>query len=158
MGIQAIKSVEIGMGKDVARHPGSQVQDPITFDPTRVGSHTLGFERPSNNAGGTEGGMSNGQPIIVRAAMKPIATLLRGMPSVDLNTRQAQQSAYERSDVCAVPAASVVLENVAAFEVARVLLEKCGGDSIGETRQNFDNYLRLARTLPLEPGTGRVLA
>jgi len=147
MGIQAIKAVEIGLGKDVAFRPGSRVHDPIRFDPARVGTHTLGFVRDSNNAGGTEGGMSNGQPIVVRAAMKPISTLLRGMPSVDLNTRQPEMSSYERSDVCAVPAASVVLENVAAFEVAAALRDKFGGDSLDEMRANWDAYLAAARRL-----------
>lgn len=147
MGIQAIKAVEIGLGKDVAFRPGSRVHDPIRFDPARVGTHTLGFVRDSNNAGGTEGGMSNGQPIVVRAAMKPISTLLRGMPSVDLITRQPEMSSYERSDVCAVPAASVVLENVAAFEVAAALRDKFGGDSLDEMRANWDAYLAAARRL-----------
>jgi chorismate synthase len=147
MGIQAIKSVEIGLGKDVAGRPGSQVHDPITFDANRAGESTLGFVRPSNNAGGTEGGMTTGQPIVVRAAMKPIATLLRGMPSVDLKTKQPDQSAYERSDVCAVPACSVVVENVVAFEVARVACEKFGGDSVTEFVANFRSYLHLARQL-----------
>lgn len=147
MGIQAIKAVEIGLGKDVAFRPGSRVHDPIRFDPARVGTHTLGFLRDSNNAGGTEGGMSNGQPIVVRAAMKPISTLLRGMPSVDLITRQPEMSSYERSDVCAVPAASVVLENVAAFEVAAALRDKFGGDSLDEMRANWDAYLAAARRL-----------
>lgn len=147
MGIQAIKSVEIGLGKEVASRPGSQVHDPITFDAAHTGESTLGFVRPSNNAGGTEGGMTTGQPIVVRAAMKPIATLLRGMPSVDLKTKQADQSAYERSDVCAVPACSVVVENVVAFEVARVACEKFGGDSVTEFVTNFRSYLDQARQL-----------
>jgi chorismate synthase len=148
MGIQAIKAVEIGLGKDVASRPGSRVHDPIRFDAATRNAHTLGFVRDSNNAGGTEGGMSNGQPIVVRAAMKPISTLLRGMPSVDLNTRQPEMSAYERSDVCAVPAASVVLENVVAFEVAAAWREKFGGDSLAEARANSENFLRMARALP----------
>lgn len=147
MGIQAIKSVEIGLGKEVAARPGSQVHDPITFDAARSNESTLGFVRPSNNAGGTEGGMTTGQPIVVRAAMKPIATLLRGMPSVDLKTKQPDQSAYERSDVCAVPACSVVVENVVAFEVARVACEKFGGDSVAEFVANFKSYLSQARAL-----------
>lgn len=95
--------------------------------------------------------MTNGQPIVVRGTMKPIATLLRGMASVDLNTKAAEHSAYERSDVCAVSAASVVMENVVAFEVARCAMEKFGGDSMIEVRQNFENYLRMARMLPLDP-------
>lgn len=151
MGIQAIKAVEIGLGRDAAGRPGSRVHDPIRFDPTRVDTPGLGFERDSNNAGGTEGGMTNGQPVVVRAAMKPISTLLRGMPSVDLRTREPEMSTYERSDVCAVPAASVVVENVAAFEVAAAFREKFGGDSMGEMRANYEGYLRMAREL----GRGR---
>jgi chorismate synthase len=113
----------------------------------------LGFTRDSNNAGGTEGGMTNGQPVVVRGTMKPISTLLRGMPSVDLNTKQAQMSQYERSDVCAVSAASVVMENVVAFEVARVLTDKFPGDSLAELKSAYEGYLRLARMLPLDPPT-----
>lgn len=151
MGIQAIKAVEIGLGKEVASRPGSRVHDPIRFNPARAQTHALGFVRDSNNAGGTEGGMSNGQPIVVRAAMKPISTLLRGLPSVDLNTKEAQESTYERSDICAVPAASVVVENIAAFEIARAAREKFGGDSLPEMLANYESYLRMARSLPLEP-------
>ncbi len=158
MGIQAIKSVEIGLGKDVASRPGSQVHDPICFDESQQNSHTLGYSRDTNNAGGTEGGMTNGQPVVVRAAMKPISTLLRGMPSIDLITKAAEQSAYERSDVCAVSACSVVVENVVAFEIARVLSEKCGGDSLGEMLQNYKNYLRLASVLPRVEPPGCYLA
>ncbi len=151
MGIQAFKAVEIGLGKECASRVGSAVHDAIHFDATKVDTPNLGFVRGSNNAGGTEGGMTNGQPVVVRGTMKPIATLLRGMPSVDLNTKAPEHSAYERSDVCAVSAASVVMENVVAFEVARCAMEKFGGDSMIELRQNYDNYLRLARMLPLDP-------
>jgi chorismate synthase len=147
MGIQAIKAVEIGLGKDVASRPGSRVHDPIRFDAARAGTPALGFVRDTNNAGGTEGGMSNGQPVVVRAAMKPISTLLRGMPSVDLNTRKPETSSYERSDICAVPAASVVLENVVAFEIAAAMRDKFGGDSLGEMRANYQAYLEAARRL-----------
>lgn len=151
MGIQAIKAVEIGLGREVASRFGSQVHDPIRFDESKRGGPTLGFTRDSNNAGGTEGGMTNGQPVVVRAAMKPISTLLRGLPSVDLNTKQPQDSQYERSDVCAVSAASVVLENVVAFEVARALCEKFPGDSVLELERAYQSYLDVARTLPLDP-------
>jgi chorismate synthase len=149
MGIQAIKAVEIGLGKDVTLRPGSMVHDPIRFDASRRDSHTLGFTRDTNNAGGTEGGMTNGQPVVVRAAMKPISTLLRGLPSVNLETKQPEQSQYERSDICAVSAASVVVENVAAFEVARVFRDKFGGDSIAEVHANHQNFTTRARALPL---------
>lgn len=151
MGIQAIKGVEIGLGKDASGLPGSLVHDPIRYDASRRGTPSLGFVRDSNNAGGTEGGITNGEPVVVRAAMKPISTLLRGLPSVDLNTKQPQTSSYERSDVSAVAAASVVLENVVAFEIARCLLEKFGGDSLMETRKNYDSFLETARLLPLDP-------
>ena len=156
MGIQAMKSVEIGLGKDVAQRPGSDVHDPIRFDPAQKETSNLGFARDSNNAGGTEGGMTNGQPVVVRAAMKPIATLLRGLPSIDLNTKESQQSQYERSDVCAVPAASVVLENVAAFEVARVFCDKFSGDSLVEVKAQVHEFLRYARMLPLDPPNARL--
>lgn len=153
MSIQAIKSVEIGMGRAVASRPGSGVHDPIRFDRALAdgASPTLGFARDSNNAGGLEGGMTNGQPVVVTAAMKPISTLLKGLPSVDLSTRQAQQSQYERSDVCAVSACSVVVENVVAFEIASAFLEKFGGDSMTEIAQNYRAYLEAARSLPLDP-------
>ena len=150
MGIQAFKAVEIGLGKGCAVLPGSKVHDPIRFDPALKGTASLGFVRDSNNAGGTEGGMTNGAPVVVRGTMKPIATLLRGMPSVDLNTKQAAQSAYERSDICAVSAASVVMENVVAFEIARACVEKFAGDSMLEMHDNFRRYLEHARRLPLD--------
>lgn len=151
MGIQAFKAVEIGLGRECASRPGSKVHDPIRFDAARVDTPGLGFVRDSNNAGGLEGGMTNGQPVVVRGTMKPISTLLRGMPSVDLNTKLPERSQYERSDVCAVPAASVVMENVVAFEIARALRDKFGGDSLLEMRNNYDGFLRYARMLPLEP-------
>jgi len=151
MGIQAFKSVEIGMGRACAFKRGSQVHDPITWDESKRESATLGYERTRNNAGGLEGGMTNGQPVVVTGTMKPIATLLQGLPSVNLNTKQAEQSQYERSDVCAVSAASVVMENVVAFEIARACREKFGGDSMVEVRQNFEAYMNTARMLPLQP-------
>lgn len=151
MGIQAFKSVEIGLGKECARRHGSAVHDPIAFDPAKKGTASLGFVRASNNAGGTEGGMTNGAPVVVRGAMKPISTLLRGMPSVNLNTKQAATSAYERSDICAVSAASVVMENVVAFEIARAAVEKFGGDSLEEMTNNYNGFLKMARMLPFEP-------
>lgn len=153
MGIQAFKAVEIGLGRECARRIGSQVHDPIHFDPAKVGTSTLGFERPTNNAGGTEGGMTNGQPVVVRGTMKPISTLLRGLPSVNLNTKQPEQSQYERSDICAVSAASVVMENAVAFEIARALLDKFPADSMTELDAAFRTYMNLARSLPLDPPT-----
>jgi len=151
MGIQAFKCVEIGLGRACADRTGSQVHDPIRFDKTRTNEANLGFVRDTNNAGGTEGGMSNGQPIVVTGTMKPISTLLRGLPSVDLNTKEPQQSQYERSDVCAVSAASVVMENVVAFEIARAFMSKFPGDSMIEVRGGFERSMQLARMLPLDP-------
>ncbi len=149
MGIQAIKSVEIGLGRESAFRTGSAVHDPITYEPTLRGAPHLGFLRPSNNAGGLEGGMTNGMPVVVSAAMKPIATLGRGMPSIDLATKEATGSQYERSDVSAIAAASVVLENVVGFEIARAFLEKFPGDTMIECRAAYDAYLDLAGRLPL---------
>lgn len=150
MGIQAFKAVEIGLGKDCAFRRGSDVHDPITFDESRRDQADLGFVRPTNNAGGIEGGMTNGMPVVVRGTMKPISTLLRGMPSVDLNTKKAEHSAYERSDVCALPAASVVMENVVAFEIARAFLEKFGGDTMHEVKTAYATFLNAARRLPMD--------
>jgi len=151
MSIQAFKSVEIGMGRRVAELPGSQVHDAIHYDRAKADGPDMGYVRTSNNAGGIEGGMTNGQPVVVTGAMKPISTLLRGMPSVDLNTKEAQQSDYERSDVCAVSAASVVMENMVAFEVARAFLDKTGGDSLAEVQAHHDAYMQLVKILPLDP-------
>lgn len=132
--IQAFKGVEIGLGFEAARLPGSRVHDAIYFDAAQRQSPNFGFTRRTNRAGGLEGGMTNGMPLVVRGAMKPISTLLQGMDSVNLQTLAAERSDYERSDVCAVPAASVVAENVVAFEVARAWLEKFGGDTLAEVR------------------------
>ena len=133
MSIQAFKSVEIGLGRAVASHWGSEVHDPIINDDQGR------ITRPSNRAGGIEGGMTNGMPVVVTGAMKPISTLLRGLPSVNLKTGSAEQSDYERSDVCAVSAASVVMEHVVGFEIAAALLEKFGGDSMDELRRHMNN-------------------
>ncbi|MEY5032905.1 MAG: chorismate synthase [Planctomycetota bacterium] len=147
MGIQAFKAVEIGLGRECGARFGSAVHDPIVFDPARKGSSSLGYERPTNNAGGLEGGMTNGMPVVVRGTMKPISTLLRGMPSVEFGTHEPVQSAYERSDVSAVAAASVVMENAVAFEIARAFLGKFAGDSMREVRASHDSYLAAARLL-----------
>ncbi len=143
--IQAFKGVEIGMGFECAGLPGSDVHDPIHYNAARRDEPACGFVRSRNNAGGLEGGMTNGMPLIVRGVMKPISTLLRGMESVNLQTRQPERSDYERSDVCAVPAASVVAENVVAFELARVWLEKFAGDTLAETRAGWVFYLNAVR-------------
>ena len=147
MGIQAFKAVEIGLGRECAARFGSAVHDPITFDEALRAQSHLGFVRPSNNAGGLEGGMTNGMPVVVRGTMKPISTLLRGMPSVEFITHAPASSAYERSDVSAVAAASVVMENAVAFEIARAFLDKFGGDSMREVRAAYDGYVLAARAL-----------
>jgi chorismate synthase len=148
--IQAFKGVEIGEGFGLAAIPGSQAHDEIDYDPSGRETPSLGFTRRSNHAGGLEGGMTNGQTIIVRAAKKPISTLLKGLDSINLVTKAPERSDYERSDVCAVPAASVIAENVVAFEIARAFLEKFAGDTLTEVRAAYDFYLRTARGLGLQ--------
>lgn len=145
MAIQAIKGVEIGLGFEAARRPGSQVHDPIQFDPAQRDAPHLGYLRPTNNAGGLEAGMTNGQPLIVRAAKKPISTLAKPLDSINLATKDSQPASYERSDVCAVPAASVIVENVVAFEVARAFVDKFGHDSLTEMKERYRLFLELAR-------------
>lgn len=145
MAVQAIKGVEIGMGFEAARLPGSQVHDPIQYDPARRDEPHLGYVRPSNNAGGLEGGMTNGMPLIVRAAKKPISTLAKPLESINLDTKQPEAASYERSDVCAVPAASVILENVVAFEIASAVVEKFGGDSLAEILARYELFQKMAR-------------
>lgn len=145
MSIQAIKGVEIGLGFEAARRPGSRVHDPIHFDPAKQGDTTLGYVRPTNNAGGLEAGMTNGQPLVVRAAKKPISTLRKPLDSINLRTKEQENAAYERSDVCALAAASVIVESVVAFTIAQAFLEKFGNDSVAEIRARYDAYLELAR-------------
>ncbi len=145
--IQAFKGAEIGLGFGVASRPGSEVHDEIDFEPAFRNTPCLGFTRRSNNAGGLEGGMTNGQTVVVRGAMKPIATLLRGLDSVNLTTLRSEHSDYERSDVCAVSAASVVAENVVAFEIARAFLDKFAGDTMNEVQASLKHYLDAAVAL-----------
>ncbi len=150
MSIQAIKGVEVGLGFEVARRFGSEVHDEIFYDRGRIKKRrrpeeAIGFYRKSNNAGGFEGGVTNGQPVVVRAAMKPIATLYAPLRSVDIVTKEAFEATVERSDVCAVPAAAVVGEAVVAFEMADALIQKCGGDSLVEMKRNFESYLQAAK-------------
>jgi chorismate synthase len=135
MGIPAIKGVEIGLGFGAARKRGSQVHDEIYYEAGR------GFFRKTNNAGGTEGGISNGEAIVVKAAMKPIPTLSRPLNSVDFISKEPFQASKERADVCAVPAAGVVGEAVVAIEIANALLEKFGGDSVLEIKHSFEAYM-----------------
>ncbi|KKO18343.1 MAG: chorismate synthase [Candidatus Brocadia sp.] len=142
MSIQAIKGVELGMGCNAAKRFGSEVHDEIFYEKPRQNKPvTGGFRRRTNNAGGIEGGISNGEPVVVRAYMKPIPTLKKPLRSVDLLTKEPIAATYERSDVCAVPAASVVCEAMVAFEIARAFLEKFGTDSIDEVRRNYEGYL-----------------
>jgi chorismate synthase len=147
MSIQAIKGVEIGLGFEMARRRGSQVHDEIFFDPGKMVTEgtprivPTGFYRGSNNSGGTEGGMSNGAPLVVRVAMKPISTLMSPLQSVDLRSKRPADASVERSDVCAAPAAAVVGESVVAFELANAFLEKFGGDSLREIKGNYQSYL-----------------
>jgi chorismate synthase len=146
MSVQAIKAVEIGLGIEAARRPGSQVMDPIRYEPDPPrDDRRFGFRRPSNNAGGIEGGTSNGEPIVVRAAKKPISTLAARGPSINMATKAPQPAAYERSDVCAVPAASVIVENVVAFEIAAALVEKYVGTSLEAIRSAHDALHELNR-------------
>lgn len=146
--IQAIKGVEIGLGFEAAHRPGSQVHDALYYDADQRPAPNFGFVRRTNRAGGLEGGMTNGMPLVLRAAMKPISTLLQGMDSVNLRTLQPERSDYERSDVCAVPAASVVAENVVAFEIAAAWLEKFAGDTLREVRAAYQHYGEAVRNLP----------
>lgn len=133
LSIHAVKAVSVGDGVANARRLGSEVHDPIEFDGA--------YKRTSNRAGGLEGGVTNGQDVVVRAYMKPISTLRRGLPSVDIETREAHRSQWERSDVTAVPACGVVCEAMLAIALADAMREKFGGDSLAEMRRNYDAYL-----------------
>ncbi len=133
MSIQAIKGVEIGLGFEAARRFGSQVHDPIAHD-------GRGYVRPSNGAGGLEGGVTNGQPVVIRGAMKPISTLYKPLNSVNMRTKEVEPAAVERSDYCAVPAAAVVAENVVAWVMADAFLEKFGNDSLPQIKAHLEAY------------------
>jgi chorismate synthase len=143
MSIPAVKGVEIGMGFEASRRPGSEVHDPIgrgalhaPFADTRGG-----FRRPTNNAGGLEGGITTGEPVVVKVAMKPIATLMSPLPTVDLASGQPAKAVSERSDVTAVPALGVIAEAVVGLVLADAMLEKFGGDSLAEMRRNYEGYV-----------------
>lgn len=140
MSIQAVKSVEIGLGLEAARRPGSAVHDEIDADESAVPAGRV--RRRSNNAGGLEGGITTGEPLVIRVAMKPISTLMRPLESIEMATRERAASTVERSDVTAVPAMGVIAEAMAAFVLARAVLEKFGGDSLAELTRNRDGYLR----------------
>lgn len=136
--INAFKGAEFGVGFDMARKPGSEVMDEILWD------ENTGYTRGSNNLGGFEGGMTNGMPIVVRGVMKPIPTLYKPLMSVDIDTKEEYKASIERSDSCAVPAASVVAEAVVAWEVAEAVLDKFDGDSFERLKAEVAEYRRYA--------------
>lgn len=142
MSIPGIKGVEIGGGFSVAEERGSSVHDEISYDRA-----DRKFERSSNNAGGIEGGISNGEDIVLRSAMKPIATLLKPLNSVNIKSKRRAKAQVERADVCVVPAAAVIAESASAIEIARVMTEKFGGDSLTEMRRNYEGYIRQVKEM-----------
>jgi len=139
MSIPGIKGVEIGLGFAAAKKPGSEVHDEISFSPER------GFYHLTNNSGGIEGGISNGEPLVLRATMKPIPTLYQPLNSVDVVSKESFPASVQRSDTCAVPAACIVAAAVTAFEVARSFLEKFSGDSLREIKNSYEGYLNYLR-------------
>jgi chorismate synthase len=145
MSIPAVKAVGVGLGVEAARRPGSEVHDPIVSEsnvtPPEPGDRRAGFRRTTNNAGGLEGGISTGEPLVLRVAMKPISTLMSPLPTVDLTTGAPANAQSERSDVTAVPAMGVIAEALTALVLADAMLEKFGGDSLGEMRRNYDGYV-----------------
>jgi chorismate synthase len=152
MSIPAVKGVEIGMGFEAARRPGSEVHDPIqsgaesrSHGPNQgkrsAADPRGGFRRPTNNAGGLEGGITTGEPVVVKVAMKPISTLMSPLPTIDLQTGQPANAVSERSDITAVPAMGVIAEALVALVLADAMLEKFGGDSLDEMRRNYDGYV-----------------
>ena len=138
MSVQAMKGVEVGDAFANARLPGTQAHDPIGLRESII-------QRSTNRAGGTEGGVSNGQPIVIRTAMKPIATVPRALRTIDVATGEEAVAHHQRSDVCAVPAAGIVAEAMVALVLAEAVLEKFGGDSVRETRRNAESYLDTLR-------------
>ncbi|MEX2110980.1 MAG: chorismate synthase [Gemmatimonadaceae bacterium] len=139
MSIPAVKAVEIGLGTECARRKGSEVHDEIDADDRNVRAGRV--RRRTNRAGGMEGGISTGEHLVLRAAMKPISTLMRPLATIDMQSREPASAQAERSDVTAVPAMGVIAEGMTAFVVADAFLEKFGGDSLGETRRNFESYV-----------------
>ena len=140
MSLQAVKAVELGRGVTAAQSPGSKVHDAIAYADERLADAFTKFTREHNNAGGLEGGISNGEDLVIRGYLKPISTLRRPLASVSFETREATKASYERSDVCVVPAAGVAAEAMVALAVARCLLEKFGGDSLRELHRNYTGY------------------
>jgi chorismate synthase len=141
MSIPAIKGVEVGLGFEAAAMVGSEVHDPIFYNSSK------GFYHSTNNAGGIEGGISNGEIIRLRLAMKPIPTLYQPLQTVDLATKKPVEASVERSDTCAVPAAGVVAEAMACWVMAEAFVEKFGGDHLQEMRRNYQNYLQQLRSI-----------
>jgi chorismate synthase len=139
LSIPAVKGMEIGLGFESARRSGAEVHDEMEASTERA--LTGNVRRRSNNAGGLEGGMTTGEPLVLRVAMKPLSTLMRPLQTVDTTTGQAAEAVAERSDVTAVPAMGVIAEAMTAFVLAQAMLEKFGGDSLGETRRNYDGYI-----------------
>ncbi|MER3486644.1 MAG: chorismate synthase, partial [Chloroflexota bacterium] len=144
--IQSIKGVEIGPAFENTRRPGSQVQDQITYDPVK------GWGRRTNRMGGLEGGMTTGQPLLVRAAVKPISTLRKPLPSVDFATKEESLAHYERADTTVVPAAGVIGEAMVAIVLANAILDKFGGDHVEETLANYRNYVATYMPEPADAG------
>lgn len=165
MSIPAVKGVEIGMGFEAARRPGSEVHDPIVSGAGRgaprapvtrdVPDPRGGFRRPTNNAGGLEGGITTGEPVVVKVAMKPIATLMSPLDTVDLTSGEPAKAVSERSDVTAVPAMGVIAEAVMALALADAMLEKFGGDSLAEMRRNYHGYVAALGARWASPGPAR---
>ena len=145
MSLQAVKAVEIGRGVTAAESFGSKVHDPIHYSATDTGRPTR-FTRPKNNAGGIEGGVSNGEDIVVRGYLKPISTLRKPLESVRFDTREKTAASYERSDICVVPAAGVAAEAMVALTLAGLAHEKFGGDSLAEMKRNYDGYIEQIRS------------
>ncbi len=145
MSVQAVKAVEIGRGVEAATNFGSRVHDPIHYAPESLPGRPTRFTRPHNHAGGVEGGVSNGEEIVVRGHLKPIATLRQPLESVRFDTREATSASYERSDICVAPAAGVAAEAMVALVLASLAHEKFGGDSLTELKRNFDGYIEQIR-------------
>jgi chorismate synthase len=155
MSLQAVKAVELGRGVTAAESMGSAVHDAISYegegtrekgeDGSSAGGGFTKFSREKNNAGGIEGGISNGEDVVVRGYLKPISTLRRPLGSVSFETREATKAAYERSDVCVVPAAGVAAEAMVALTIARLVIDKFGGDSLRELKRNYDGYCEQIR-------------
>jgi chorismate synthase len=145
MSLQAVKAVEIGRGVTAAESFGSKVHDPIHYSSKETNKPTR-FTRPQNNAGGVEGGVSNGEDIVVRGYLKPISTLRRPLESVRFDTREVTSASYERSDICVVPAAGVAAEAMVALTIASLAQQKFGGDSVLEMQRNFRGYIEQIRS------------